>query len=88
MGHVQAKVPLIAGRALEAKQAVRRALFERAGYRPYPGQAKIHDSLVRHRVALCGRRFGKCMVGGTELVVESELPKMSQYHLFPAPVGW
>lgn len=46
------------------------ALFNRLGYIPHAGQRKIHRSPVRNRVCSCGRRFGKSVVGGMELVCE------------------
>jgi hypothetical protein len=42
--------------------------FEGVGYRPHIGQLKIHHSKARHRIASCGRRFGKSKAGGHELV--------------------
>jgi hypothetical protein len=40
--------------------------FKGLGYDPHKGQAKIHRSEARHRVAACGRRFGKSVIGGHE----------------------
>lgn len=40
-------------------------------YVPHEGQIDIHHDLSRHRVAACGRRFGKSTVGGNELVPEA-----------------
>jgi len=34
-------------------------LCRMVGYRPHPGQAPIHRSRARYRVAVCGRRWGK-----------------------------
>ena len=42
--------------------------FQKVNYQPHRGQRMIHGSGVRHRVASAGRRFGKTMVGGHELV--------------------
>jgi hypothetical protein len=36
-------------------------------YEPHAGQEPIHMSDARHRVAACGRRFGKSTIGGHEL---------------------
>ncbi len=47
------------------------ALFKRVGYAPHPGQAKFHRSPSRHRVASCGRRFGKSEMGAGELDIEA-----------------
>lgn len=46
------------------------ALFNRLGYIPHAGQRKIHRSRTRNKVCSCGRRFGKSVVGGMELVCE------------------
>jgi hypothetical protein len=55
----------------DVRKAVREVLFKRLGYHPHPGQRKIHNSPARHRVASCGRRFGKSVVGGMELCIEA-----------------
>lgn len=49
------------------------AIFESLNYHPHSGQQKIHSNGCRHRVAACGRRFGKSVVGGNELVPEALL---------------
>lgn len=41
------------------------------GYQPHAGQRTIHRSSARHRLASCGRRFGKSKLGGAELVPEA-----------------
>jgi Terminase large subunit, T4likevirus-type, N-terminal len=46
------------------------ALFDRVGHVPHAGQRKIYRSKARNRVCSCGRRFGKSVVGGMELVCE------------------
>jgi hypothetical protein len=43
------------------------------GYQPHPGQKEVHDSLARFRVLDAGRRFGKSLIGGRELVPEAAL---------------
>jgi len=40
-------------------------------YEPHDGQQRVHNSPARHRVASCGRRWGKSTVGGRELVPEA-----------------
>lgn len=45
--------------------------FDACGYIPHSGQIPIHDSKARHRLAACGRRFGKSRLGGMELVPEA-----------------
>jgi hypothetical protein len=51
--------------------ALRDGVFKRVGYEPHRGQRSIHTSTARHRVAACGRRFGKSFLGGEELTVEA-----------------
>lgn len=46
------------------------ALFERVGHVPHAGQRRIYRSRTRNRVCSCGRRFGKSVVGGMEIVCE------------------
>ena len=48
----------------------RRAMAEKVGWVPHPGQKRILTNPARHRVASCGRRFGKSVVGGVELLGE------------------
>jgi hypothetical protein len=50
--------------------------FEAVGYYPHPGQATIHRSKARHRVASCGRRYGKTNVGGAELLLEQRRTRL------------
>ena len=45
-------------------------VFDHVGYEPHQGQEPIHSNGCRHKVAACGRRFGKSVIGGNELVVE------------------
>lgn len=47
------------------------AVLDRIGWDPHPGQLMIAESTARHRVASCGRRFGKSDLGGHELVPEA-----------------
>lgn len=51
----------------------REAIFPHFGYEPHSGQKLIHESTARHRVAACGRRYGKSKLGGSELVPEALL---------------
>ena len=46
------------------------------GYRPHKGQRLVHKSSARHRVVDAGRRLGKSVLGGHELVAEA----ISTYH--------
>lgn len=48
--------------------AVKERLWPSISYEPHDGQKQIHNSRARHRVASCGRRFGKSKLGGHELV--------------------
>lgn len=41
---------------------------EIVGYSPHEGQLEIHQNRSRHRVAACGRRFGKSVAGAFECV--------------------
>ena len=50
---------------------IKENIFPKCGYNPHGGQLLIHRSLSRHRLASCGRRFGKSTVGGNELVPEA-----------------
>ncbi len=47
---------------------VKDRLWKHINYEPHSGQQVIHESMARHRVASCGRRFGKSKLGGHELV--------------------
>jgi hypothetical protein len=51
----------------------RESVWPAIGYVPHKGQRVIHRSPARHRVAACGRRFGKSTLGGNELVPEALL---------------
>lgn len=48
-------------------------VWDQIAYEPHDGQVVIHSSAARHRVASCGRRFGKSVLGGNELVPEALL---------------
>lgn len=53
---------------------VKDAIWPLCNYSPHGGgQRDIHNSLARHRVASCGRRYGKSRVGGMELIPEALL---------------
>lgn len=56
------------------RRAIRKeAIFDAVGYTPHAGQVAIHASRARHKVAACGRRFGKSKLGGNELIPEALL---------------
>lgn len=52
------------------------AVLDAIGWNPHPGQLIIAESTARHKVASCGRRFGKSDLGGHELVVEALFTKL------------
>lgn len=47
---------------------VKDRVWPKIAYEPHRGQQLIHDSVARHRLASCGRRFGKSKLGGSEMV--------------------
>lgn len=49
----------------------RTLVWPHVDYVPHKGQRPIHRSAARHRLASCGRRFGKSKLGGMELVPEA-----------------
>ena len=51
--------------------ALRSKTFRAINFEPHKGQKAITNSTARHRVAACGRRFGKSFIGGNELPVEA-----------------
>lgn len=51
--------------------ALRRKVHDKTNFTPHGGQSMMISSRARHRVAACGRRFGKSYVGGNELAVEA-----------------
>jgi hypothetical protein len=46
-------------------------IFDDLNYFPHNGQIPIHNSPARMKVVAAGRRFGKSMIGGNELVPEA-----------------
>jgi PBSX family phage terminase large subunit len=42
------------------------AWFKLTGYKPHDSQLKIHQSVARFKVAICGRRFGKSLLASKE----------------------
>lgn len=53
------------------EELLRQKVYQRVAFSPHPGQRQIANSTARHRVAACGRRFGKSFVGGHELTLEA-----------------
>ena len=62
---------MTSGIAENTKRFDKWAVLDAIGWEPHPGQLLIAESTARHRVASCGRRFGKSDVGGHELVPEA-----------------
>lgn len=56
---------------MSAKGFDKWAVLDSINWDPHPGQLLIAESTARHRVASCGRRFGKSDLGGHELVPEA-----------------
>lgn len=56
-------------------------VLDAIGWEPHRGQLLIAESTARHRVASCGRRFGKSDVGGHELVPEALYTSLIQDEL-------
>ena len=56
---------------------VKSALWEQLGYRPNEAQKAVHKSTVRNRVNVAGRRTGKSVGGGRELLPRA----IEAYHL-------
>lgn len=50
---------------------LRTKTYKRVGFQPHNAQKLIINSPARHKVAGCGRRFGKSLVGGHELTMEA-----------------
>lgn len=56
-------------------------LIEHIGWRPHRGQLTVCKSCARHKVVPAGRRFGKSVIGGNELVVEGFYTKPLAHQL-------
>jgi len=54
-------------------------------YRPHRGQAALHDSVARFRVAACGRRWGKTIASTAE-IIKSAWEKPHSVSFWVAPV--
>lgn len=54
-----------------AKAISKPALFRELGYVPHLLQDKVHRAPERFKIVAAGRRFGKSMIGGHELVPEA-----------------
>lgn len=52
---------------IEAVRAVsKEKYFDLIGYQPHPKQKLFHDSKARFKIPVCGRRFGKTIMGARE----------------------
>lgn len=62
----------VASRLEHAVRVAQDVVWKEMGYFPHEGQRQIHEAFLtaRHRVAVCGRRFGKSTAGGHELYRE------------------
>lgn len=58
-----------------AKVIDRNAFFRSIGYQPHKEQLLFHNSKARFRVPVCGRRFGKSKMAGTDAEPKLMLPK-------------
>lgn len=56
-------------------------VLDQIGFEPHPGQLKVMESTARNRLASCGRRFGKSVIGGMELVPEAFVTRTMQSQL-------
>lgn len=60
------------------------AVLDQIGYDPHYGQLEVSESTARNRVISAGRRWGKSVVGGTELVPEAFLAYSMRNELLSA----
>ncbi|QXO13659.1 terminase [Gordonia phage DumpTruck] len=51
------------------------AVHDYTGWDPHIGQLEIAEGQQRYKIAACGRRFGKSVIGGRELVPEALFTK-------------
>jgi hypothetical protein len=61
----------------------RAAYFKRIGYQPHREQLLFHNSHARFRVPVCGRRFGKSKMAGTDVQPKLLLPKKMYWIVGP-----
>lgn len=65
----------------EALYVDKMAVHEMSGWVPHVGQMPVVESMARNRVAACGRRFGKSVIGGNEVVPEVYVAHAMQDYL-------
>jgi hypothetical protein len=58
-------------------------VFEQIGYKPHPKQLLYHHSTARFKVPVCGRRFGKSKMAGSESVPLLFKPNSMQWIVGP-----
>lgn len=61
----------------------KQAYFRKVGYRPHPKQLLFHNSKARYRIPVCGRRFGKSKMAGTDREPELLVPKRREWIVGP-----
>lgn len=61
----------------------RNDFFSQIGYVPHREQLLFHNSKARFRVPVCGRRFGKSKMAGSDLEPHLFLPKMMDWIIGP-----
>lgn len=57
--------------------------FELIGYKPHPRQRLFHQSEVRFKVPICGRRFGKSVMSAREMIPSLFLPNRRYWIVGP-----
>lgn len=61
----------------------RNAYFQRIDYRPHREQLLYHNSLARFRIPVCGRRFGKSKMAGSDMQPKLLMPKKMYWIVGP-----
>lgn len=61
----------------------REALWEALDYKPHAAQMLYHDSKARHRIACCGRRFGKSVMAGHNMTQAMFVPDTHYFIVGP-----
>lgn len=62
---------------------LRRDLFSKTGYGPHREQVLYHESDARFRIPVCGRRFGKSMMAGMDMVPRLFMPDKTFWIIGP-----
>jgi hypothetical protein len=66
------------------KRTIDRAtFFQKIGYAPHKEQLLFHNSKARFRIPVCGRRFGKSKMAGSDLEPHLFLPKKMDWVVGP-----